>query len=87
MTVKIEGIESIERTTHRFEDSYGFIDSDRDFFAVGGQDTVIHMTNGFNEYYQSDYEDIETFLEVEFGTALLKSFESRDEFDITITLK
>lgn len=87
MTVKIEGIESIEKTSHRFADSYGFIDSDRDFFVVGGQDTVIHMTNGFNEYYQSDYDSIETFLEVEFGTSLLKSFESKDSFDITITVK
>ena len=87
MTVKIEGIEGIEKTTHRFVDSYGFIDTDRDFFVVGGQDTVIHMTNSFNEYYQSDYDSIEDFLKAEFGTALLKSFESRDEFDITITLK
>lgn len=87
MTVKIEGIERIERHAHRFEDSYGFIDSDRDFYVVGGQDTVIQMTNGFNEFYQSDYDSIEDFLDAEVGTTLLKSFESRDEFDITITLK
>ena len=87
MTVKIEGIESLERTSHRFIDSYGFIDSDRDFYVVGGQDTIIQMTNGFNEYYQSDYDSIEDFLHREVGTTLLKSFESRDEFDITVTLK
>ena len=87
MTVKIEGIESIERTSHRFEDSYGFIDSDRDFYVVGGQDTIIRMTNGFTEFYQSDYDSIEEFLRIEVGTTLLKSFESRDEFDITVTLK
>lgn len=87
MTVKIEEIEKIERGTHRFEDSYGFIDSDRDFYVVGGQDTIIQMTNGFNEYYQSDYDSIESFLDTEFGTTLLKSFESKDEFDITITIK
>ena len=87
MTVKIEGIEKIERKTHRFEDSYGFIDSDRDFYVVGGQDTIIRMVNWFNEYYQSDYDSIEDFLEAEFGTTLLKSFESKDEFDITVTIK
>ena len=87
MTVKIEGIENLERTSHHFIDSYGFIDSDRDFYVVGGQDTIIQMTNGFNEYYQSDYDSIEDFLRREVGTTLLKSFESRDEFDIIITLK
>ena len=87
MTVKIEGVEKIEKNTHHFEDSYGFIDSDRDFYVVGGQDTIIRMVNWFNEYYQSDYDSIEDFLESEFGTTLLKSFESKDEFDITITIK
>ena len=87
MTVKIEGIEKIEKNTHRFEDSYGFIDSDRDFYVVSSQDTVIRMVNCFDEYYQSDYDSIEDFLEAEFGTTLLKSFESKDEFDITITIK
>ena len=87
MTVKIEGIEKIEKSVHRFEDSYGFIDSDRDFYVVGGQDTVIQMTNCFNEYSQSDYDSIEDFLDAEIGTTLLKSFESKDEFDIIVTLK
>ena len=87
MAVKIEGIEKIAKDTHRFEDSYGFIDSDRDFFVVGGQNTIIRMTNWFNEYSQSDYGSIEDFLENEFGTTLLKSFENKDEFDITVTIK
>lgn len=87
MSIKIEGLESFKKRTHRFEDSYGFIDSDKDFYVVGGQDTVIQMTNCFNEYRQSDYENIEDFLESEFGTTLLKSFENKDEFDILITIK
>lgn len=87
MAIKIEGLEKIEKTTHRFEDSYGFIDSDEDFYIVSGQNTIISMANCFNEYNQSDYDNIEDFLRLEFGTTLLKSFESKYEFDITITIK
>lgn len=87
MTVKIEGMEKLEKRVHRFEDSYGFIDSDRDFYVVGGQDTIIRMVNCFDEYFQYDYGSIEDFLDTEFGTTLLKSFESKNDFDITVTLK
>ena len=87
MAIKIEGLEEIVKDTHRFEDSYGFIDSDRDFYIVGAQDTVIRVVNCFDEYNQSDYDSIEDFLESEFGTTLLKTFESKDNFDITVTVK
>ena len=87
MAIKIEGLENFEKHTHRFEDSYGFIDSDKDFYVVGSQDAVIQMKNYFNEYRQSDYESIEDFLESEFGTTLLKSFENKNEFDILVTIK
>ena len=87
MAIKIEGLNKIKERNHHFRDSYGFIDSDNDFFVVGGQEAIIRMASCFEEYRQDDYEDIETFLEVEFGTTLLKSFESKDSFDLTLTIK
>ena len=87
MAIKIEGMDKIKERSHHFEYSYGFIDSDGDFYVVGGKETIIRMVNCFDEYLQDDYEDIEDFLEQEFGTTLLKSFESKDELDITITIK
>lgn len=87
MAIKIEGMDKIKERSHHFKDSYGFIDNDGDFYIVGRQGTVIRMVNCFDEYFQDDYEYIEDFLEHEFGTTLLKSFESKDSFDVTITIK
>lgn len=86
MAIKITGIKD-GNPTHSFREYYAFVDSENDFFIIGRDKTVIMMTSdNFLEYDYSDYSNIESFLNYEFGTTLLKVLKMND-FDIEVTIK
>lgn len=72
---------------HYIEETYLFVDSDRDVYIVGEEGTIIRLVNTFPEYHYGESDTVEEFLEEYFGTTLVKAYRSLDNFDIDITLK
>ena len=88
MSTIIKGLENTEKESHLFKDFMCFIDSDKNVFIIGDENTVIDLSSPiFNQYRPDFYSDIEEFLQVEFETTLLKAFSSQSEFDIEIIVK
>lgn len=88
MSVIVKNIEVPKTKTHLFREHICFIDSDKNVFIIGDEDTVINISSPiFNQYKSSYYEDIEDFLSEEFGTTLVKAFSSQSEFDIEFIVK
>lgn len=88
MSTIIKGLETSKKEEYLFKDSFCFIDSDKNVFIIGDENTVIDISSpGFNQYRSEFYSDIEDFLQAEFGTTLLKVFGSQNEFDIEIIVK
>ena len=77
MSTIVKGLEITKKKEHLFIDSFCFIDSDKNVFIIGDEDTVINISSPvFNQYRSEFYSDIEDFLQAEFGTTLLKAFSS-----------
>lgn len=88
MSTIVKGLGTSKKEEYLFKDFICFIDSNKDVFIIGDEDTVINISSPvFNQYRSDYYNDIEDFLQAEFGTTLLKAFSSQNEFDIEIIVK
>ena len=88
MSTIVKGLENTQEENHRFEDYICFIDSDKNVFIIGDEGMIIDISSPiFNQYSSCFYDNIEHFLNDEFGTVLLKAFSGQREFDIEIIIK
>ena len=88
MSTIIKGLEHPKNERYLFKDFFCFIDSDKNVFIIGDEHTVINISSPlFTQYPSECYLNIEDFLQAEFGTTLLKAFDSQNEFDIEIIVK
>ena len=87
MSTIVKGLET-KKESNSISNSFVFIDSDYNVFIVGDEDTIIDISSPtFIQYKGENYESIEEFLRIDYGTQLVKVLKKLNQFDIEIIVK
>lgn len=87
MSTIVRGLVDKEKS-NPISNSFVFIDSNENVFIVGDEDTIINISSStFIQFKGEDYESIEEFLRIVFGTQLVKVLKNLSQFDIEIIVK